>query len=45
MKNLMRRSLAAAVVATAALAALGLPAAAQTLTIGIRAGPESVDQH
>ena len=45
MMNLMRRSLAAAVLATAALAALGLPAAAQTLTIGIRAGPESVDPH
>ena len=45
MMNVIRLSLAAAVLTTAALAGLGLPAAAQTLTIGTRAGPESVDPH
>jgi peptide/nickel transport system substrate-binding protein len=45
MLHVMKRSLAAAILSTTVLAGLTLPAAAQTLTIGIRGGPESVDPH
>ncbi|HEX2137250.1 MAG TPA: ABC transporter substrate-binding protein [Microvirga sp.] len=45
MRHLMKQALLAAILSTSALAALGLPAGAQTLTVGTRAGPESVDPH
>ena len=45
MLHRMKRSVAAAILSTAALGCLSLPALAQTLTVGARAGPESVDPH
>jgi peptide/nickel transport system substrate-binding protein len=40
-----KKALAAAIVATGALAGMSLPALAQNLMVGARAGPESVDPH
>jgi len=45
MLHLMKRPLVAAMLSATAMAGFSLPAAAQTLTIGTRAGPESVDPH
>jgi peptide/nickel transport system substrate-binding protein len=44
MQHVMKRSLLASATALLLLGA-SLPALAQTLTIGTRAGPESVDPH
>jgi peptide/nickel transport system substrate-binding protein len=41
----MRRRAAAALFAGLLVCPLALPASAQTLTIGVRAGPESIDPH
>jgi len=45
MLHVLKRCLAAAVLSTTGLTGLALPGAAQTLTVGTRAGPESVDPH
>src|SRR5215212_8476366 len=45
MLHVVKRCLAAAVLSTTGLTGLALPVAAQTLTVGTRAGPESVDPH
>src|SRR5262245_66285088 len=43
--RLTRRRIGAVSAAALALMALSVPAAAQTLNIGVRAGPESIDPH
>jgi len=45
MLHLMKRSLAAAILSSTVLTGITLSASAQTLTIGTRAGPESIDPH
>jgi peptide/nickel transport system substrate-binding protein len=45
MLHTMKHSLRAAILAGTVLAAVATPSLAQTLTIGTRAGPESIDPH
>ena len=45
MQHVLKRTLAAAVLSTTMLVAIGGYASAQTLTVGTRAGPESIDPH
>ena len=45
MLHVIKRCLAVAVLSSTALGGLSLPGLAQTLTVGTRAGPESVDPH
>lgn len=45
MQHVLKRSIAAAVLSTTILGSFGVAALAQTLNVGTRAGPDSIDPH